>query len=83
MLDGNAGTSFKTLCPGSIYNFGYLMYLVLMKYMQLWKYKRDSHSIIVCQKKEGENNASFHVGHSIPYLYLKSSWERNLKCEPS
>nr|KAJ0199316.1 hypothetical protein LSAT_V11C600301160 [Lactuca sativa] len=53
-LDGNVGTWFKTLRPGSIYNFGQLKYLFLTKFMQLCKYKGDSHSIIGCKQKEVE-----------------------------
>ncbi|XP_023763884.1 uncharacterized protein LOC111912382 [Lactuca sativa] len=53
-LDGNAGTWFKTLRQGSIYNFGQLKYPFLTNFMQLRKYKGDSHSIIGCKNKEGE-----------------------------
>ena len=48
-LDGNACTWFKALRRGSIYNFGQLKYLFLMDFMQLRKYKCDSHSIIGCK----------------------------------
>ncbi|KAL7613291.1 hypothetical protein Lser_V15G09109 [Lactuca serriola] len=53
-LNGNADTWFKTLHPGSISNFAQLKYLFLTNFMQLRKYKGDSHSIIGCKKKEGE-----------------------------
>lgn len=45
-LDGNTETWFKTLRPRSIYHFGQLKYLFLKNFMQLRKYKGDSHSII-------------------------------------
>lgn len=48
-LDGNAGTWFKTLRPGSISNFAQLKYLFLTNFMQLHKYKGDSHSMIGCK----------------------------------
>lgn len=54
-LDGNAGTWFNTLCPGSIFNFNQLKYLFLRNFMQLRKYKGDSHLIIGCKQKEGES----------------------------
>lgn len=44
-LDDNAGTWFKTLRHGNMYNFGQLKYLFLMNFMQLRKGKGDSHSI--------------------------------------
>ncbi|KAL7603323.1 hypothetical protein Lser_V15G16837 [Lactuca serriola] len=53
-LDGNAGTWFKTLRSGTINNFGQLTYFFLTNFMQLQKYKDDSHSIIGCKQKEGE-----------------------------
>ncbi|XP_023771606.1 uncharacterized protein LOC111920247 [Lactuca sativa] len=53
-LDGNAGTCLKTLGPGIISNFSQLKYLFLTNFMQLRKYKGDSHSIIGCKQKEGE-----------------------------
>lgn len=40
--------------PGSIYNFRQLKYLFLTNFMQLRKYKGDSHSIIGNKQKEGE-----------------------------
>ncbi|KAL7614932.1 hypothetical protein Lser_V15G07570 [Lactuca serriola] len=54
-LNGSADTWFKTLRPGSIYNFGQLKYMFLTNFMQLRKYKGDSHSIIACKYKEGES----------------------------
>nr|KAJ0216070.1 hypothetical protein LSAT_V11C300135490 [Lactuca sativa] len=53
-LDGNADTWFKTLRSGNISNFFQLKYLFLTNFMQLRKYKGDSHSIIGCKQKEGE-----------------------------
>nr|KAJ0218881.1 hypothetical protein LSAT_V11C300127070 [Lactuca sativa] len=53
-LDGNADTWFKTLQPDSISNFAQLKYLFLTNFMQLRKYKGDSHSIIGCKQREGE-----------------------------
>ncbi|XP_052626823.1 uncharacterized protein LOC128133427 [Lactuca sativa] len=53
-LDGNADTWFKTLQPGGISNFAQLKYLFLTNFMQLHKYKGDSHSIIGCKQSEGE-----------------------------
>ncbi|XP_023737234.1 uncharacterized protein LOC111885182 [Lactuca sativa] len=53
-LEGNADTWFKTLHPGSISNFDQLKYLFLTNFMQLRKYKGDSHSIIGCKQREGE-----------------------------
>lgn len=38
-LDVNACTWLKTLCPGNIYNFGQLKYLLLTNFMQLRKLK--------------------------------------------
>ncbi|XP_023755822.1 uncharacterized protein LOC111904277 [Lactuca sativa] len=55
ILDGNAGTWFMTLRTGNIYNFVQLKYLFLTNFMQLRKYKVNSHSIIGCKKKEGES----------------------------
>ena len=53
-LDGNVGTWFKTLCPGSICNFSQPKYLFLTKFMQLRKYKGNCYSIIGCKQREGE-----------------------------
>ncbi|XP_052621375.1 uncharacterized protein LOC128127078 [Lactuca sativa] len=53
-LEGNAGTWFKTLQSGNISNFAQLKYLFLTNFMQLCKYKGDSHSIIGCKQREGE-----------------------------
>lgn len=53
-LYGNTGMWFKTLRPGTIYNFGQLKYLFLMNFMHLRKYKGDSQSIIGCIQKKGE-----------------------------
>ncbi|XP_023762218.1 uncharacterized protein LOC111910623 [Lactuca sativa] len=54
-LDGNVGMWFKMVRLGSIYNFGQLKYLFLTNFMQLRKYKGDSHSIIGCKQREGES----------------------------
>ncbi|KAL7586215.1 hypothetical protein Lser_V15G40952 [Lactuca serriola] len=53
-LDGNGGTWFKTLQLGSISNFAQLKYLFLTNFMQLRKYKGESHSITGCKQREGE-----------------------------
>lgn len=53
-LDGNTGTWFKTLHPWRINKYGQLKYILLANFMQLWKYKGYSHSIIRCKQKEGE-----------------------------
>ncbi|XP_023744616.1 uncharacterized protein LOC111892806 [Lactuca sativa] len=53
-LEGNVGTWFKTLQSGSISNFAQLKYLFLTNFMQLRKYKGDSHSIIGCKQRERE-----------------------------
>ena len=53
-LDGNVATWFKTLRTGSIDRFGQLKYLFLTNFMQLCKYKGDSHSIIEVKQIEGE-----------------------------
>nr|KAJ0199586.1 hypothetical protein LSAT_V11C600303090 [Lactuca sativa] len=60
-LDGNAGTWFKTLQPGSISNFAQLKYLFHTNFMQLRKYKGDSHSIIGCKQKEGKRYENISV----------------------
>lgn len=54
-LDVNAGTWFKMLRPGNIYNLFQLKYLFLTNFMQLQKYKGDSNSITGCKQKEGES----------------------------
>ncbi|KAL7593465.1 hypothetical protein Lser_V15G35586 [Lactuca serriola] len=54
-LEGNASMWFKTLQPGSISNFAQLKYLFLTNFMQLHKYKGDSHSIIDYKQREGES----------------------------
>ena len=53
-LDGKTGTWFKTVRPGSFYNFSQLKHLFLTNFMRLCKYKGDSHSIIGCKQREGE-----------------------------
>lgn len=45
---------FTTLRPRGIYNFGQLKYLFLTNFVQLQKYKGDSHSIIGYKQKEVE-----------------------------
>ncbi|KAL7603871.1 hypothetical protein Lser_V15G20002 [Lactuca serriola] len=83
-LDGNAGTWFKTLHPGNISNFVQLKYLFLTNFMQLRKYKGDSHSIIGCKQKEGESvreyftrfiNATLDVpGHEEGLIAVAFTW---------
>nr|KAJ0225073.1 hypothetical protein LSAT_V11C100018890 [Lactuca sativa] len=53
-FDGDVGMWLKTHRPGSIYTFSQLKYLFLTNFMQLRKYKGDSHSIIRCKQREGE-----------------------------
>nr|KAJ0199675.1 hypothetical protein LSAT_V11C600301860 [Lactuca sativa] len=43
-LDGNAGTWFKKLQPGSILNFAQLKYLFLINFMQLRKHHNPGHT---------------------------------------